>query len=336
MKLMKAVLAFLATLFIFAGPQQKARAEVNEVKMVIQYSFAFLHLNVLKHQGLIEKQAAALGIPNLKVTWTTLSGDDAINDALLSGAVDFGCGGVPGLMVAWDRTRGTPQEIRGVSAMGHFDLLLNTRNPRINSIKDLTENDRIAMAAVRVSAQALILQMAAAKEWGDQNWEKLDKLTFAMSPPDQTASMLSGGTVENAFGSPPFSLLQLASPQVRTILKSTDLVGDSTSSMLWSSRKFHDANPTVFKAVVAAMKEAQEFIDKDLKKALDYYIEDSKTNMTNEALVAMLKQPGYGFHVAPQGFMIYGEFMSKIGRLKNKPTSWKDIFFEDVHDLKGS
>jgi NitT/TauT family transport system substrate-binding protein len=34
--------------------------------------------------------------------------------------------------------------------------------------------------------------------------------------------------------------------------------------------------------------------------------------------------------------MVYAEFLHKIGRLKNKPASWKDLFFPEIHDLKGS
>jgi NitT/TauT family transport system substrate-binding protein len=50
----------------------------------------------------------------------------------------------------------------------------------------------------------------------------------------------------------------------------------------------------------------------------------------------MLRKPGYGYHIAPQGFMIYADFLSKVGRLKNKPTSWKEMFWPEIHDLNGN
>jgi NitT/TauT family transport system substrate-binding protein len=34
--------------------------------------------------------------------------------------------------------------------------------------------------------------------------------------------------------------------------------------------------------------------------------------------------------------MVYADFLHKTGRLKNKPASWKDMFFEDIHNEKGS
>lgn len=313
-----------------------AQAEVSTLRMSIQPSFAFLQLYVLQHEHYIEKAAADLGIADLKVEWPQLSGDAAVNDALLSGAVDVVCGGAPGFLSLWDKTWQTPQEVRAVTAMGHFDLLLNTRLDRVQSIKDFTPTDRIAMAAVKVSAQALLLEMAAAKEWGPENYDRLDDLTFALSPPDQTTGMLSGN-LDSAFGSPPFSILQLNDPSVHTILKATDLVGEATSSLLWTTKKFHDDNPTVYKALIQGMQEAQKFIDSDLSKAIDIYIEATQNKLlTNEEMTKMLSAPGYGFDIVPHGFMIYSEFMSSVGRLKNKPESWKDQFFSDIHEWGGS
>jgi NitT/TauT family transport system substrate-binding protein len=34
--------------------------------------------------------------------------------------------------------------------------------------------------------------------------------------------------------------------------------------------------------------------------------------------------------------MKYADFMAEVGTLKIKPTSWKDYFFPEIYDLKGS
>ena len=75
-----------------------AYAETTDVRIAQQTSIAFLQFNVMKHQGLIEKHAAALGVPGVKVTFATFNGPDATNDALLSRAVDIVSGGPPGLL----------------------------------------------------------------------------------------------------------------------------------------------------------------------------------------------------------------------------------------------
>ena len=50
----------------------------------------------------------------------------------------------------------------------------------------------------------------------------------------------------------------------------------------------------------------------------------------------MMKNPGLGYHVVPDGTMLYADFLSQIGRLKNKPASWKDYFWPELHNEKGS
>lgn len=225
----------------------------------------------------------------------------------------------------------------GVTALGHFGVLLNTVNPNIKSIRDFTDKDRITVPAVKVSHQAIVLAMAAAKEWGFEHWARLDPLTVTMNAADQTTGLLSGGGGFNtSFASIPFTVLQLKDQRVRTVLNSWDIIGDITSSVLWSSKKFRDANPKVYRAVVEALKEATDIINADKKRAVTYYVQDSKTNMSVDELVALLQEPHYGLNVTPVGVQHYADFMHKTGRLSVAPKSWKDMFFEDIHDLDGS
>ena len=46
--------------------------------------------------------------------------------------------------------------VRGVVAMNRQPAYLTTRNPNIKSVRDFTDNDRIALPAVKVSVQAIM------------------------------------------------------------------------------------------------------------------------------------------------------------------------------------
>ncbi len=96
-----------------------------------------------------------------------------MNDALLSGSVDFVCLGIPGIATIWGKTKGG-LEVKAASGFNFLPLQLNTRNPNIKSMRDLTDKDKIALPAVKVSMQAIILQMAAAQAFGEANYTKLD------------------------------------------------------------------------------------------------------------------------------------------------------------------
>ncbi len=72
----------------------------------------------------------------------------------------------------------------------HSNLI--TSNPAIHTVKDFSDKDRIAVQGVKISAQALVLEMAAAQAFGEENYAKLDPLTIQMSHPDALAALLSG------------------------------------------------------------------------------------------------------------------------------------------------
>ncbi len=330
----------LSAPFLAAGmlAAPRARAEVSEIRFAQQFSLAFLQFNVMKHQQLLEKHAAALGIANLKVSWATFNGPDAMNDALLSGNVDIVSGGVPGLITIWAKTWGTPAEVRGVAALSHNVALLNSRNPNVRTIRDFTDADKIVLPSVKVSLQALLLEMAAAKEWGDDNYEKLDRLTAPMAPTDATVGLLAGNAGFNAaFTVPPYQDLQLRDPAVHTVLSSEQVVGPkSTTSVFWATKKFHDANPAVMRAIHAAVKEANDFIASNLAAALGYFVHDSKMPMKLEELVALYADGHNGYDLVPRGTTVYANFMKRVGRTKIAPASWKDLFFAEIHDWPGS
>ena len=331
------------TLYIIAsaaviGLLQPAAAQVPEIRLAKQFSMGYLQLNVMEHRQLIEKHAKALGIPEVKVIWQTFNGPAAINDALLSGQIDIGSGGVPGLLVVWSKSKGTPQEIRGISALSSQPVLLNTRDPSIGTIKDFKPTDRIAVPAVKVSVQAILLQMEAAKVFGEKEFTKLDTQTVSMTPPDATVALLGGKSeITAVFSVPPFQQQQLEQPGIHTVLNSFDIMGGSSSfTVAWTTAKFRDSNPMLYKALIAALKEATDIINKDKAAAGQLWIEDSKSKLTPEMVGKIVAGPQVRWTLTPEHTMKFADFMAEVGTLKNKATSWKDYFFPEIYDLNGS
>src|SRR6478752_10245551 len=254
------------TLTVFAAT---AAAQVPEIRFARQFSMSYLQFNLMERQHLLEKHAKAAGIPEVKVVWATFNSPAAMNDALLSGSVDIVSGGVPGLLTIWARTAGTPIAVKGIAAFSSQPILLNTRNPNVKTITDFTDKDKIALPAVKVSVQAMMLQMAAAKQWGQANFAKLDPITVGMAPPDATVALLSGsGDITSNFSVPPFQYQQLEQPGIHTVLNSYDVFGGpNTFTVAWTSSQFRDKNPVLYKALVAAFKEATEMLNKDVREA---------------------------------------------------------------------
>jgi len=332
------ILSAFAGAVALCGALSPAAAEVPEIRLAQQFSIGYLQLNVMEHQKLIEKHAKALGIPEVKVSWLKFNGPAAVNDALLSGNLDIASGGVPGLLVLWSRTKGTPQEVRGISALSSQPFLLNSRDPNIKTIKDFKSSDRIAVPAVKVSVQAITLQMAAAKAFGEKEFNKLDPLTVSMSPPDATVALLGGKSeVTSAFSVPPFQNQQLEQQGIHTVLNSFDVMGGPhTFTVAWTSAKFRDNNPVLYKALIAALHEATDIVNKDKRAAAQYWIEDSKSKLPLDMVTKIVSAPQVKWTLVPESTIKYADFMSGVGTLKNKPASWKDYFFPEIYDVNGS
>jgi NitT/TauT family transport system substrate-binding protein len=328
---------FVTGLIAFPALVRPASAEVSTISLGKQYGLPFLPLMVMEDHSLIEAHASRLGVNGLGVVWPTLGGPGALNDGLLSGAIQFVDVGPPSLATLWDKTFGTPQEVRAVCTVQSMPYILTTRNPAVKTIADFSAADRIALPTAKISGQAIALQMAAAKLWGFEKYDKLDEFTVTMGHPDAMQSMLSGQTVNSHFGSPPFNYYELRVPGIHQVLNSYETDGKHTNGIQVTTKAFHDANPKICDAVRAAHEEANAFIKREPKAAAEIYLKltNDKKNSADD-LVAMITDPDIDYTTAPTNLMKLVEFMHKVGRVKRVPPSWKDMFFAEAHDLKGS
>jgi NitT/TauT family transport system substrate-binding protein len=315
----------------------RARAEPHEVRAAQQYGLSYLALMLMEDGHLVEKHAKAAGLGDLKVTWAKLGGPQAMNDALLSGSLDFGTGGVPSLITLWSKTKGTATAVKGVGALNDMPNELIVSRPEVKSIKDLGPQDKIAVTSVKISTQALLLEMAAAKEWGDSQYEKLDALTVSLSHPDSLTALLSkSGAITGHFASPPFSYQEKAKPPLHSILSSYEILGGpATFNVVWSTSRFHDQNPKAYAAFVAAFEEANGAINKDKRGSAEIYKRMTKTTETLDDLLKMMNDPDIVFTLTPHRILKTAEFMHKTGRIKNKPAAWQELFFDNLKDREG-
>ncbi|SDL62129.1 ABC transporter substrate-binding protein [Paracoccus chinensis] len=314
-----------------------ALAEMAEITIARQPSLGHLPLMIMEDRGLLEARAAELGVEGLKVNYATLAGGAAMNDALLSGSVQFAAGGVPPLLVLRERTDGTSSEVKGVSAMNSMPLLLNSNKAEIRSIADFTSADKIALPAVKVSIQAILLQMAAEKEFGEGQHDRLDPFTITMSHPDGMAALMAKQEVTAHFTASPIQDLELQNEGVHTVLNSYDILGGpATFNVVWASARFREENPLIYQAFVETLEEAIGVINSDTEAAVDTYVRLSGDASTPELVRQIITDPQVSYTTTPNNIGKYLDFMTRIGTLKLEGATWQDVFFENVHDKQGS
>src|SRR3984957_15996008 len=240
------------------------RAEVNEVRIGIQYGLIYLPVVVAEAQGFFAEEAKKAGLPDLKVSVQRFSGSPAITDAVLSGNIDGGAFGTPGLLIAWEKTKGH-QEVAGLAALGANAFILETNKPQIKSLADFGDNDQIAVPAT-TSPQAVVMRMAAEQTFGD--YRRIDKLLVSMPHPDATAALLSGQVIAGYVATAPFTAMLKKSDKVHIVTTSKEILGEEmTGVALGAGKKFVDANPTVARVVIAAVEDGMAFLARDPARA---------------------------------------------------------------------
>ncbi|MBS0317482.1 MAG: ABC transporter substrate-binding protein [Proteobacteria bacterium] len=313
-----------------------AAAQSNDVRVARQYGIAYIPLMIMQDQQLIEKHAAQLGLPGVKVTWQQFTGGAVMNDALLSGNLNFAVAGPPPFLTMWARTQGTANQVLGVASLNTMPMYLMTRNPAVKSIRDFTDKDKIVVSGVKVSSQAVVLQMAAAKEWGMKEYDRLDRLTVAMPLSDSMALMLSGkGEVTADFTVPPFSFREAKAGMKPVLDTFTVMGGPSSTNVIYVTKKYYDANPKMVEAFIAALREAQQTIAGDKAAAAATYLKLSGDKETQANVVEMLNDPKVEFSDIPRGIMAYANFLYSSGAIKSKPARWQDAFVPELHAKPG-
>lgn len=318
-----------------SGIASLARAEVPEVKLAAQNGTNYLPLFVMQGHKLVEKHLAAKGLNSTTVTWAKLSSPAAIVDSFLAGAVHFAGQGVPSTALLWDRTR-TGIGVKAVSALVAANIHLMTRKLELKTLRDLTEKDRIALPSIKSSAQALFLWSAAEKEFGPGQWGRLDHLAVSLPHPDAMAAVTGGNSeiTVHAATSPYSDLEKKAGLHSIGNLFAVE-GGPVTALNFVSTEQFRNANPLTFGAVVAAFDEAIEWINADKRRAAELYLDMSKEKMSLDDLTRIITAPDYVYGRVPHGIASAMAMMHKTGTIKTKPQSWKDMYFPEVHGLKG-
>lgn len=321
------------TLAASAVAATPAYAEADAIRMSHGLGVLYLPLIVMREAKLVEKHLAAAGL-KATASWLVLDGGGQINDAMLAGALDIAGTSIPGFLTLWSKGRGTRSEVVGISGLSTCALVLNTNRDDIRTIQDFKPGDKIAVPSVKSSLQAVVLQMIAAKAFGDANWDKLDVNTVSLQHPSAVAALVSGNKDLAAhFASPPFTLAEAASPKVHAVLRSPDTLGDITLDMVYGTKKFADGNPGLVRAFLAAQAEANDIIVKDPAQATALFVQNSGSKVNPAEIEGVLRDPQTRFSTLPHGFMQFVAFMQRAGTIKTVPKDWREAF---VKELEGS
>ena len=326
---MRRLLAAVALLLPLA-----ARAEVGELRVTRQPSIIYLAPIIMEQLKLVEAEAAKLGLPGLVTRWSVFSSGGAATDTLLAGNVDVVTTGASNMLLLWDRTKGGVRGLGGGAALPHWVI---ARNPAVKSLRDLTPTDRIGVPTVKVSTQAILLQIAARQLFGDDDFAHFDAMEVTMGHPDAAAALISGAGITVHFSAPPYQQEEARTPGLHVIGSSDEILGQPFSNPVYfTTARFREANPTVIRAFVAATRSAAAYIAEHPREAAELYLRATGEKYSVDELLAVMGDTRKTFDTTPFGMQRIADHMADTKLLRARPASWKDFFWPEVHDKPGN
>lgn len=311
--------------------------EAREVRIGQQYGFFYLPLIVMKERRLLEQHAVQLGLPEPTVSYTRLASGAPLNDALIAGTLDLAAAGTSPVITIWSRTQRNLR-VHALAALGDVPIYLTTNRQGLHNLHDIAPADRIALPAVSVSLQAVVLEMAAAAAFGPNEWRRLDAQTVSLAHPDALVALISRGSEITAhFANPPFQDIELQKPGISRVLSSYDVLGGPhASALLYGTARFHNANPRTMQAVLAALRDADAFIAAQPRATAEIYLRAEPAALDVEAMTTLIRNPAMRFTITPERVLAFAVFQAKIGQIPEAPADWRALFFPEVHDEPGS
>jgi NitT/TauT family transport system substrate-binding protein len=308
-----------------------------KIAFVQQRGLLYLPVDLMVGGGILQKEASKLGLGQIEATATALSGPGPVLDAILSGAADYGTAALPSLLTIWEKTRGTANEVKAVGTVSNGAMTLYTINPSVKTLADFTEKDRIAVPTVRLSFNAMMLQMAAEQLWNDPH--RLDHLTVALGHPDAVAALSAGygkASITAHIAVQPFTDRGLKIPGAHIITDSRKVFGGPlTQITLLATKQTKERNPTLFQAVANALEESIKVANADKRAAAVLWRNAQKAPESLDDLLAQLEDPGFEFTSQPHRIAYFAAFLHRIGSMKRQLTDWKELFWETAHREQG-
>ena len=309
-----AITAFSMCLSLAGCGGSSDNGDVAKLTIVQQYGMAYAPLKVIQEKGLIESNYDG----EVEVDFQTLNSGASINDAFVAGDVDVGLMGVAPAITG-SLNEGVPYKIcTNVSAQPHR---LMTNDPNIKTLKDIGEQDQIALVNIG-SIQHILLAMAAKEQLGDAH--ALDNNIAAMAHPDGMTALLNG-SVKCQLTTSPFVFKEAEVDGISEVEAIESVWPEGNSFIVAvASTDLHDNNPELYEAVLAAFNDAIAFMNDEPEAAAEMLCVDEDVDAAT--YLQWLSDPACSYSTNLTGVSTMAKFMTEEGFLE-------DVEFNDISQL---
>lgn len=301
-----------AVLFLLPLAGCAAEETPKEINIAEQFGIAYAPLQIMKEQKLLEK-----ALPGVTINWKQFGGPTPIREGMLAGEIDFGFMGSAPVLIGIDNG----MEWKYATGISFNQVALVTDRPEINSIRDFSDTDRIAILSPG-STQHILLCIASNQVFGDP--DRFDNQIVSLSHPDAMDALMADTEVTAHFSTPPYLDKELASG-MKVVTTGEEILGQPFTFITGVAlERFYEENPAEYKAVLRALNTAIDYINSNMDEAVEtlapiYDIDEA-------TLKAQMTYNGTIYSNQLTGIDRLADEMYRIGVLKN-PIRYEDAVF---------
>ena len=297
----------------------KGNGETAKLSIAYQYGFAYIPLQIMQEQKLIEKH---YGQP-VAIDWQVIASGSAINEGIIAGSIDVAGMGIPPLVTGV--ANGVPYKM--YSGLSVQPMGMHTFRSDLNSLADFAQDDKIALVSYG-SIQHISLALACEAELGDPH--ALDDNILNMSNPDGMQALISETVAAHVTLAPYLNMEEDMEQmhEIEAVRKSFPAGYQVVVAV--ATEKLHDENPALYDAVVKATAEAIDYVNENLPEVAEMMYEQEGVDL--ETMQRYLNAEGLLYSTSTTGVLELSEFMGRTGMVENAPATLEEIAFENLLD----
>ncbi|PKU21679.1 hypothetical protein [Telmatospirillum siberiense] len=130
---------------------------------------------------------------------------------------------------------------------------------------------------------------------------------------------------------------ELQDKRVHRVFAAGDVLGGGGATiLLFAANRVRVDHPGLNQALIGAVAEADRISETDRHRAAGIYLAAEKPSLSLEQVEALIGDPGTRYTTATRNVVQFAQFMARTGSIKNRPESWRDLFFPELLAAEGS
>lgn len=295
-----------------AGCGRKEKASIGIAE---QFGIAYAPLQIMKEKKILEKK-----LPGVEVQWKQFGGPTGIRESMVNGEVDFGFMGVAPVLIGIDNG----MEWRYAAGISSNQVAIVTSREDMKSLRDVTEQDRIAILSPACT-QHVLLCMLARKQLGDAR--ALDNQLVSMSHPDSVNALLSGTEITAHVSTPPY-ITQEVKQGMHVMATGEDIMDRPFTFITGvAMEKFYQERREYYDAFMEALEESVAYINNNKKEAARLLA--PIYGVTEEELIEQMGYNGTIYSTELNGIAAFSTGMYEMGFIsEDRPI--EELVFDNV------